>query len=144
MTTDSTEPEVRQSPVRRKLPDERSSITHKFNIGGHEGYITAGLHEDGTLGEVFLADIGKQGSTMRGVMDGFATMLSMSLQYGVPLDKLALKFTNMKFDPAGDTDNPEIPHADSMLDYIFRWLALRFGDDDLRAELRLPLEGKEG
>ena len=120
------------APHRVRLPMERKSITHKFVIGDHEGYITAGMYEDGRLGEVFLTDVGKEGSTMRGMMDAFATMLSVSLQYGLPLEAIAPKFRSMKFDPSGPTETPEIKQAASIIDYIFRWLALRFGDDDLK------------
>src|SRR5205814_1155180 len=84
-------------------------ITHKFSIGGHEGYITAGMYEDGTVGEIFLTDIGKEGSTLRGMMNSFATAISISLQYGVPLETLVRKFSYMRFEPEGMTNNPEIP-----------------------------------
>ncbi|HTU95337.1 MAG TPA: vitamin B12-dependent ribonucleotide reductase [Solirubrobacteraceae bacterium] len=122
-------------PKRRKMPRERQSITHKFSIGGHEGYITAGMYEDGTIGEIFLTDIGKEGSTLRGMMNSFATAISLSLQYGVPLEMLVRKFSYMRFEPEGMTSNPEIPFAKSMPDYIMRWLASRFLDTDLQEEL---------
>ena len=122
-------------PARRKMPRERQSITHKFNVGGHEGYITAGMYEDGTVGEIFLTDIGKEGSTLRGMMNSFATAISIALQYGVPLDTLVEKFAYMRFEPEGITGNPEIPFAKSMPDYIMRWLASRFCDADLQEEL---------
>jgi ribonucleoside-diphosphate reductase alpha chain len=122
-------------PKRRRMPRERQSITHKFSIGGHEGYITAGMYEDGTVGEIFLTDIGKEGSTLRGMMNSFATAISISLQYGVPLDTLVRKFSYMRFEPEGMTNNPEIPFAKSMPDYIMRWLASRFLDVDLQEEL---------
>src|SRR3954471_16952468 len=122
-------------PVRRKMPKERQSITHKFSIGGHDGDITAGRYEDGTVGEIFLTDIGKEGSTIRGLMNAFATSVSISLQYGVPLETLARKFSYMRFDPEGATGNPEIPFAKSMPDYIMRWLASRFLDVDIQEEL---------
>jgi ribonucleoside-diphosphate reductase alpha chain len=122
-------------PKRRKMPRERQSITHKFSIGGHEGYITAGMYEDGTVGEMFLTDIGKEGSTLRGMMNSFATAISISLQYGVPLETLVRKFSYMRFEPEGMTSNPEIPFAKSMPDYIMRWLASRFLDVDLQEEL---------
>ncbi len=122
-------------PTRRKLPDERKSITHKFSIAGHEGYITAGMYEDGTVGEIFLTDIGKEGSTLRGMMNAFATSISIALQYGVPLETLVRKFSYMRFDPEGITNNPEIPFAKSMPDYIMRWLASRFLDTDTQEEL---------
>ena len=122
-------------PKRRRMPRERQSITHKFSIGGHEGYITAGMYEDGTIGEIFLTDIGKEGSTLRGMMNSFATAISISLQYGVPLETLVRKFSYMRFEPEGMTSNPEIPFAKSMPDYIMRWLASRFLDVDLQEEL---------
>ena len=117
------------------MPGERQSLTHKFSIGGHEGYITAGMYEDGTLGEIFLTDIGKEGSTLRGMMNAFATSISIALQYGVPLETLVRKFSYMRFDPEGITQNPEIPFAKSMPDYIMRWLASRFLDADVQEEL---------
>ncbi len=116
-------------PVRRKMPRERESITHKFSIAGHEGYITAGKYEDGKVGEIFLTDIGKEGSTLRGMMNAFATAISIGLQYGVPLEVFVKKFSYMRFDPEGITQNPEIPFAKSMPDYIMRWLASRFIED---------------
>jgi ribonucleoside-diphosphate reductase alpha chain len=122
-------------PKRRRMPRERQSITHKFSIGGHEGYITAGMYDDGTVGEIFLTDIGKEGSTLRGMMNSFATAISISLQYGVPLETLVRKFSYMRFEPEGMTSNPEIPFAKSMPDYIMRWLASRFMDVDLQEEL---------
>jgi ribonucleoside-diphosphate reductase alpha chain len=122
-------------PKRRRMPRERESITHKFSIGGHEGYITAGKYDDGTIGEIFLTDIGKEGSTLRGMMNSFATAISISLQYGVPLETLVRKFSYMRFEPEGMTSNPEIPFAKSMPDYIMRWLASRFLDVDLQEEL---------
>ena len=122
-------------PARRKMPRERQSITHKFSLGGHEGYITAGKYEDGTVGEIFLTDIGKEGSTLRGMMNSFATAISIALQYGVPLDTLVRKFAYMRFEPEGITTNPEIPFAKSMPDYIMRWLASRFLDTDTQEEL---------
>jgi ribonucleoside-diphosphate reductase alpha chain len=122
-------------PKRRRMPRERQSITHKFSIGGHEGYITAGMYEDGSVGEIFLTDIGKEGSTLRGMMNSFATAISIALQYGVPLETLVRKFSYMRFEPEGITGNPEIPFAKSMPDYIMRWLASRFLDVDLQEEL---------
>jgi ribonucleoside-diphosphate reductase alpha chain len=122
-------------PKRRRMPRERQSITHKFSIGGHEGYITAGMYEDDSVGEIFLTDIGKEGSTLRGMMNSFATAISISLQYGVPLETLVRKFSYMRFEPEGMTSNPEIPFAKSMPDYIMRWLASRFLDVDLQEEL---------
>ncbi|MFN8203571.1 MAG: hypothetical protein U0S48_13455 [Solirubrobacteraceae bacterium] len=122
-------------PARRKMPRERKSITHKFSLGGHEGYITAGMYEDGTVGEIFLTDIGKEGSTLRGMMNSFATAISIALQYGVPLETLVEKFAYMRFEPEGITQNPEIPFAKSMPDYIMRWLASRFCDTDVQEDL---------
>ena len=123
------------APARRRMPRERQSITHKFSLGGHEGYITAGMYEDGTVGEIFLTDIGKEGSTLRGMMNSFATAISISLQYGVPLETLVSKFAYMRFEPEGITTNPEIPFAKSLPDYIMRWLASRFMDTDDQEEL---------
>ena len=117
------------------MPRERESLTHKFSIAGHEGYITAGKYEDGSVGEIFLTDIGKEGSTLRGMMNAFATSISIGLQYGVPLETLVRKFSYMRFDPEGMTTNPEIPFAKSMPDYIMRWLASRFLDADVQEEL---------
>ncbi|MEA2324991.1 MAG: ribonucleoside-diphosphate reductase alpha chain [Solirubrobacteraceae bacterium] len=122
-------------PARKRMPVERQSITHKFSIGGHEGYITAGMYEDGTVGEIFLTDIGKEGSALRGMMNSFATATSIALQYGVPLETLVRKFCYMRFEPEGITTNPEIPFAKSMPDYIMRWLASRFLDTDTQEEL---------
>jgi ribonucleoside-diphosphate reductase alpha chain len=112
-------------PARRKLPDERHSITHKFSIAGHEGYITVGMYEDGKPGEIFLV-MAKEGSTISGLMDAFATSISMALQYGVPLEALVEKFSHVRFEPSGFTKNPEVPYAKSITDYIFRWLASKF------------------
>src|SRR5207302_10957346 len=121
-------PEVSEPrPVRRRLPDERQSLTHKFDIQGHEGYITVGLYPDGTPGEIFLT-MAKEGSTMSGLMDAFATQTSLALQYGVPLRVMVNKFSHMRFEPNGFTRNPEIPMAKSLIDYIYRWLASRFLD----------------
>jgi ribonucleoside-diphosphate reductase alpha chain len=123
------------APARRRMPRERKSLTHKFSLGGHEGYITAGMYDDGTVGEIFLTDIGKEGSTLRGMMNSFATAISIALQYGVPLETLVSKFAYMRFEPEGITTNPEIPFAKSMPDYIMRWLASRFLDADAQEEL---------
>jgi ribonucleoside-diphosphate reductase alpha chain len=122
-------------PRRKRMPRERQSITHKFSIGNHEGYITAGMYEDGSVGEIFLTDIGKEGSTLRGMMNSFATAISIALQYGVPLETLVQKFSYMRFEPEGITGNPEIPFAKSMPDYIMRWLASRFLDTEAQEEL---------
>jgi ribonucleoside-diphosphate reductase alpha chain len=122
-------------PVRRRMPKERQSITHKFSVGGHEGYLTAGMYEDGTLGEIFLTDIGKEGSTIKGLMNAFATAISLGLQYGVPLETFVEKFAFIRFEPEGYTGNPEIPFAKSMPDYIVRWLAARFCDTDVHEQM---------
>jgi ribonucleoside-diphosphate reductase alpha chain len=114
-----------ERPARRKLPDERHAITHKFSIAGHEGYITVGMYEDGKPGEIFLV-MAKEGSTISGLMDAFATSISMALQYGVPLEALIEKFSHVRFEPSGFTKNPEIPYAKSITDYIFRWMASKF------------------
>ena len=114
-----------ETPKRRKLPDERHSITHKFDIAGHEGYITVGLFDDGTPGEIFLT-MAKEGSTISGFADAFAQAISYALQYGVPLQVLVDKFSHARFEPSGMTKNPEIRFAKSIVDYIFRWLATKF------------------
>ncbi|MCY3591463.1 MAG: vitamin B12-dependent ribonucleotide reductase [Acidobacteria bacterium] len=111
--------------TRRRLPDERHAITHKFSINGHEGFLTVGLYEDGQPGEIFLL-MAKEGSTISGLMDSFAQAVSVALQYGVPLQILVDKFTHSRFEPSGFTKNPEIPMAKSVMDYIFRWLASKF------------------
>ncbi len=112
-------------PLRHKMPDERRAITHKFNIAGHKGYLTVGLFEDGTPGELFIT-MSKEGSTISGMMDAFATAVSIALQYGVPLRTFINKFAHMRFEPAGFTNHPQIRIAKSMIDYIFRWMAWRF------------------
>ncbi len=117
------------APERKRMPRERESITHKFSIAGHEGYITAGKYEDGSVGEIFLTDIGKEGSTLRGMLNAYATAISIGLQYGVPLETFVRKFSYMRFDPEGITGNPEIPFAKSLPDYIMRWVASRFVED---------------
>ncbi len=113
------------TPYRRRLPDERQAITHKFSIGGHEGYLTVGLFEDGQPGEIFIV-MSKEGSTLSGVMDCFATTVSLSLQYGVPLKILVNKFSHVRFEPSGVTNNKDVRFAKSVIDYIFRWMALKF------------------
>jgi ribonucleoside-diphosphate reductase alpha chain len=118
-------PVAEARPARRKLPDERHAITHKFQIAGHEGYITVGMYEEGKPGEIFLV-MAKEGSTISGLMDAFATSISIALQYGVPLEALVEKFSHVRFEPSGFTKNPEIPYAKSITDYIFRWLASKF------------------
>jgi ribonucleoside-diphosphate reductase alpha chain len=110
---------------RERLPAERRSITHRFEVGGHEGYIIVGMYDDGRPGEVFIK-MAKEGSTLSGVMDGLALSLSVGLQYGVPLKALVDKLTNTRFEPSGFTQNPEIRSASSVLDYIARWLGSKF------------------
>ena len=124
---------------RRKLPPERRSITHKFSIGGHEGYLTVGMYEDGEPGEIFIK-MAKEGSTLSGIMDGFALAVSISLQYGVPLKALVDKFINSRFEPAGFTGNPEIPMARSIVDYIGRWLGGKFISRDYLVNHETPSE----
>ncbi len=119
-------------PARRRLPDERESITHKFSIAGHEGYVTVGMFEDRTPGEVFIT-MSKEGSTISGLMDSMATAISISLQYGVPLRVMVDKFSHARYEPSGFTNNPEIPIAKSISDYIFRWLGSKF----------IPKDGEE-
>ena len=118
-------PEEASRPIRRHLPVERHSVTHKFGVAGHEGYLTIGMYEDGTPGEIFIV-MAKEGSTLSGVMDSFATTCSMALQYGVPLKVLVDKFTHTRFEPSGFTSNPQVPYAKSIMDYIFRYLASKF------------------
>jgi len=119
------EAEKVKRPVQRRMPVERQALTHKFNIAGHEGYITVGLYDDGSLGEIFI-NMSKEGSTVSGLMDAFARAISYALQYGVPLEVLVDKFSHTRFEPSGFTGNSEIPYAKSITDYIFRWLALKF------------------
>ena len=111
--------------VRHRLPEERASITHKFSIAGHEGYITVGLYPTGQPGEIFIK-MAKEGSTVSGLMDAFATSISLALQHGVPLRVLCEKFAHTRFEPSGWTGNEQIGYAKSLMDYIFRWLNLRF------------------
>ena len=121
---------VVRKPVRVKLPDERSSITHKFSISGHEGYLTVGLYDDGAPGEIFIR-MSKEGSTLSGIMDALALSMSMNLQYGVPLEVIVGKFTHSRFEPSGMTGNRDIPMVKSIIDYIGRWLALKFLPKDI-------------
>jgi len=122
---DAAPQEVEYRAVRRKLPDERKALTHKFDIAGHEGYLTVGLYEDGMPGELFVT-MAKEGSTISGLMDAFATQTSYALQFGVPLKFMVDKFSHMRFEPSGFTKNREIPIAKSIVDYIFRWMASHF------------------
>jgi ribonucleoside-diphosphate reductase alpha chain len=112
-------------PVRHRMPDTRMSLTHKFEIAGHEGYITVGLYEDGQPGELFI-QMAKEGSTIGGLMDTVATLTSLSLQYGVPLESMVKKFAYQRFEPSGFTKNPDIRNATSIADYVFRWLGVQF------------------
>ena len=122
-------PEIEEAipaqPIRRRLPDERKAIVHHFNIGGYEGYLTVGFYEDGGPGEIFITTA-KEGSTVSGLMDCFATAVSLALQYGVSLKVLCDKFSHTRFEPSGWSGNPEIGYAKSFMDYIFRWLRLKF------------------
>jgi ribonucleoside-diphosphate reductase alpha chain len=127
-------------PIRRKLPDERQAITHKFDIQGHEGYITVGLFADGQPGEIFLV-MAKEGSTISGFADAFAQAISYALQYGVPLQALVDKFSHVRFEPSGMTKNPEIRFAKSIVDYIFRWLASKFMSPE--AQFHAGVNGRE-
>jgi ribonucleoside-diphosphate reductase alpha chain len=113
------------APFRRHLPATRHSLTHKFSVGGHEGYITVGLFDDGKPGELFIT-MAKEGSTIGGLMDTIGTLTSLSLQYGVPVEAMVNKFAHMRFEPSGWTGNPDIPNAKSVPDYIFRWLGMEF------------------
>ncbi len=131
--------------VRRKLPDERRSLTHKFSVAGHEGYIHVGLYETGEPGEIFVR-MAKEGSTISGLMDSFATAISLSLQHGVPIKLLVDKFSRTRFEPAGFTGNPEIPRTTSIMDYIFRWLAAKFVKEEPEpaAEATAQTSGGDG
>jgi ribonucleoside-diphosphate reductase alpha chain len=134
-----SEKEIVYRPRRERLPDTRNSITHKFNVGGHEGYINVGLYPDGRPGELFIT-MAKEGSTIGGLMDCFGTAISMSLQYGVPLEVLVNKFSHTRFDPMGHTTNPEIRIAKSVVDYIFRWMGMNFLNGYREASQGLPLK----
>ncbi|HEY5042179.1 MAG TPA: vitamin B12-dependent ribonucleotide reductase, partial [Verrucomicrobiae bacterium] len=112
-------------PLRRRLSDTRGAVTHKFDIAGHEGYLTVGLFDDNHPGELFIT-MAKEGSTIGGLMDSIGTLTSMALQYGVPLEALVKKFAHQRFEPSGFTKNPEIRNASSITDYVFRWLAFQF------------------
>jgi ribonucleoside-diphosphate reductase alpha chain len=129
--------------VRRRLPDERHSLTHHFSIGGQEGYVTVGLYEDGMPGEMFIR-MAKEGSTVSGLMDSFATAVSLALQYGVPLEVLCDKFSPTRFEPSGWSGNPQIGYAKSLMDYLFRWLELRFlkGEQGILFDLHPGVEAK--
>jgi ribonucleoside-diphosphate reductase alpha chain len=133
-------------PLRRRLPETRMALNHKFNIAGHEGYLNVGLFEDGQPGELFIT-MAKEGSTIGGLMDSIATLTSMALQYGVPLEALVKKFSHQRFEPSGFTRNPEIRNASSITDYIFRWLAFQFiqgyreANSPMGTQTELPIPG---
>ncbi|MCI0479151.1 vitamin B12-dependent ribonucleotide reductase [Candidatus Uhrbacteria bacterium] len=131
------------APRRRRLPDERKALTHKFQIGPHEGYITVGLYDDGAPGEVFIT-MNKEGSTLSGLMDAFSTSVSVGLQYGVPLKILVNKFSHVRFEPSGFTANPNIRVAKSIIDYIFRWMGMKFLSSDERKALGINVIEGEG
>ncbi|MFZ5445529.1 MAG: vitamin B12-dependent ribonucleotide reductase [Myxococcota bacterium] len=135
---------VPAAPVeaRKRLPDERRALTHKFSIAGHEGYLTVGMYDDGQPGELFIT-MAKEGSTVSGLMDSFATAISLSLQYGVPLKVLADKFSHTRFEPSGFTNNPDLPIAKSITDYIFRWLSLKFLPQEGQTESLMEAEAKK-
>jgi ribonucleoside-diphosphate reductase alpha chain len=120
------------------MPDERRAVTHHFAIGGHEGYLTVGQYEDGTVGEIFIK-MSKEGSTVSGLMDAFATSVSLALQYGVPLTILCEKFSHMRFEPSGWSGDPKIGFAKSIMDYIFRWLDSRFLQEEQQKLFTMPL-----
>jgi hypothetical protein len=131
------------TPRRRRLNDERKAITHKFQIGTHEGYLTVGLYDDTRQpGEIFLR-MSKEGSMMSGLVDAFATAISIGLQYGVPLKVFASKFAHMRFEPSGVTQNPNIPNAKSVVDYVFRYLAQKFLTPEERQTVSIPEDGPE-
>ncbi|MBI4133636.1 vitamin B12-dependent ribonucleotide reductase, partial [Candidatus Uhrbacteria bacterium] len=132
-------------PRRRRLPDERRALTHKFAIGGHEGYLTVGLYDDGELGEIFIT-MSKEGSVISGLMDSFATAVSIALQYGVPVRTLVNKFVHMRFEPSGFTAHPSIKIAKSLVDYVFRWIALKFLpiEDQVALGINTPSLDDEG
>lgn len=135
---------AKSKPLRKRMPTTRSSVTHKFDIAGHEGYLTVGLYENGMPGELFIT-MAKEGSTIGGLMDSFGTAISMCLQYGVPLDSLTDKFAHSRFEPSGFTKNPQIPIAKSLMDYIFRWLKITFIENgppsETRPEVASPAAG---
>jgi ribonucleoside-diphosphate reductase alpha chain len=132
-------------PYRKRMPSTRQSITHKFEIAGHEGYLTVGIYDDGSPGELFIT-MAKEGSTVGGTMDAFGTAISLCLQYGVPITELVKKFTHSRFEPSGFTKNPEIPNAKSIVDYIFRWLEVTFpgGKTAVAMPAAAPANGANG
>ena len=125
MTVDQRTDLSTTRPQRRRLPDERQALTHHFSVGGQEGYVTVGLYEDGQPGELFIK-MAKEGSTVSGLMDSFATVVSLALQYGVPLRVLCGKLSHTRFEPSGWSGNPRIGYAKSIMDYLFRWISFRF------------------
>ena len=133
---------VEKAVARKRLPDERRAITHKFSIAGHEGYLTVGMYDEGQPGELFIT-MAKEGSTVSGLMDSFATAVSLALQYGVPLKVLADKFSHTRFEPSGFTNNPELPIAKSITDYIFRWLSAKFLPQEGQTESMMEYEAKQ-
>src|SRR5262249_40561247 len=133
-------PAAAAGPARRRLPDERQAITHKFDIAGHEGYITVGLYEDGMPGELFIV-MAKEGSTISGFADAFAQAISYALQYGVPLQDLVDKFSHVRFEPSGMTRTPDVRFAKSIVDYIFRWMAAKFLSPE--AQFRAGVNNRE-
>jgi ribonucleoside-diphosphate reductase alpha chain len=135
--------EAQPRAMRRRLPAERRAITHKFSIAGHDGYITVGMYEDGQPGEIFLV-MAKEGSVVSGLMDSFATAVSLALQYGVPLQVLVDKFSHVRFEPSGFTNNQEIPIAKSIVDYIFRWLASKFLNRDAQKAVGVHVKEEPG
>ena len=140
---DKTADKAKAVPRRERLPDTRQSLTHKFNLAGHEGYITVGLYDDRRPGEVFIT-MAKEGSTIGGIMDCFGTAISMGLQYGVPLEVFVNKFSHTRFEPMGYTTNPEIRIAKSIVDYIFRWLGIEFIPGYREAMANIPTESRSG
>lgn len=136
-SSETQEPSTSRRAVRRRLPDERHSLTHHFAIAGQEGYVTIGMYEDGMPGEMFIR-MAKEGSTVSGLMDSLATAVSLALQYGVPLQVLCEKFSHTRFEPSGWSGNPKIGYAKSLMDYLFRWLELRFlkGEQGILFDLR--------
>ena len=127
-----TELESAAVPRRQRLPQTRKGLVHKFRVNGTKGYIRVGLYPDGSLGEVFLS-VAKEGSTLSGMMDSFATLLSLSLQYGIPLAVIANKFRHVRFEPAGFTGSQQIPSASSLIDYVFAWLQQQFLKEGTKA-----------
>src|SRR6185295_4425765 len=127
---------AKSEPTRRRLPNDRQALCHKFDVAGHEGYLHVGFFEDGTPGEIFIK-MAKEGSTISGLMDTIGVLTSMALQFGVPLEVLVQKFSHVRFEPSGFTKNPDIPMAKSLIDYIFRFLGARFLEGEARAAVGL-------